>query len=107
MNVGCIPKKLMHTAGIMGASVHEAQSFGWATENKGHNWWVTGHSPRPATAHCLPPHVPRSRVVAEAARLPFCRSKMVENVQGHIKSLNWNYKVQLRDEKVEYKNECV
>ena len=32
---------------------------------------------------------------------------MVENVQGHIKSLNWNYKVQLRDEKVEYKNECV
>jgi len=70
VNVGCIPKKLMHTAGIMGASVHEAQSFGWATENKGHNW-----------------------------------SKMVENVQGHIKSLNWNYKVQLRDEKVEYKNE--
>merc|ERR1711981_59735 len=31
--------------------------------------------------------------------------KMVENVQGHIKSLNWGYKVALREKKVKYLNE--
>ena len=29
---------------------------------------------------------------------------MKGNIQDHIGSLNWNYKVQLRDKKVEYIN---
>lgn len=29
VNVGCIPKKLMHQAALLGESVHEAVSFGW------------------------------------------------------------------------------
>ena len=29
---------------------------------------------------------------------------MKDNIQSHIGSLNWNYKVQLRDKKVEYIN---
>ena len=29
---------------------------------------------------------------------------MKENIQNHIGSLNWNYKVQLRDKNVEYIN---
>ena len=29
MNVGCIPKKLMHTAALMGESAREAVSYGW------------------------------------------------------------------------------
>ena len=31
--------------------------------------------------------------------------KMVENVQGHIKGLNWGYKTQLRSQNVKYFNE--
>lgn len=31
--------------------------------------------------------------------------KMVENVQAHVKGLNWGYKVQLREKKVKYLNE--
>ena len=31
--------------------------------------------------------------------------KMVENVQGHIKGLNWGYKTQLRSQSVKYFNE--
>lgn len=29
VNVGCIPKKLMHQAALLGESVHEAVSYGW------------------------------------------------------------------------------
>nr|XP_050861432.1 thioredoxin reductase 1, mitochondrial isoform X1 [Vespula vulgaris] len=29
VNVGCIPKKLMHQAALLGEAIHEAQSFGW------------------------------------------------------------------------------
>ena len=29
---------------------------------------------------------------------------MKDNIQSHIGSLNWNYRVQLRDKKVEYIN---
>lgn len=29
VNVGCIPKKLMHQAALLGEAIHEAASFGW------------------------------------------------------------------------------
>ncbi|XP_025409963.1 thioredoxin reductase 1, mitochondrial [Sipha flava] len=29
VNVGCIPKKLMHQAALLGESIHEARSYGW------------------------------------------------------------------------------
>eukprot|EP01051_Picozoa_sp_SAG22_P038609 SAG22_NODE_19894_length_270_cov_1.514620_1_plen_90_part_11 len=29
VNVGCIPKKLMHTAGLLGGSIEDAKAFGW------------------------------------------------------------------------------
>ncbi|XP_037937536.1 thioredoxin reductase 1, mitochondrial isoform X2 [Teleopsis dalmanni] len=29
VNVGCIPKKLMHQAALLGESIHEAESYGW------------------------------------------------------------------------------
>lgn len=70
VNVGCIPKKLMHQAALLGQALKDAKNFGWnisaAVE---HNWTV-----------------------------------MRENVQNHIASLNWNYKVQLRTEQVKYVN---
>lgn len=40
VNVGCIPKKLMHYAAIMGEARHEQQACGWDidAENSKHNW---------------------------------------------------------------------
>lgn len=40
VNVGCIPKKLMHQAALLGEGIHEAASYGWNTnvENLKINW---------------------------------------------------------------------
>lgn len=38
LNVGCIPKKLMHSASIYGEVIEDAKRYGWATENKKHDW---------------------------------------------------------------------
>ncbi|CAI5448836.1 unnamed protein product [Caenorhabditis angaria] len=71
VNVGCIPKKLMHQASLLGHSIHDAKKFGWKLpegEIK-HNW---GH--------------------------------LRDSVQDHISSLNWGYRVQLREKTVTYIN---
>ncbi|XP_045595558.2 thioredoxin reductase 1, cytoplasmic isoform X2 [Procambarus clarkii] len=70
VNVGCIPKKLMHQAAIFGHDLQDSRDFGWDTpETVAHDW-----------------------------------NKMVEGVQNHIGSLNWGYRVALRDKKVNYLN---
>jgi len=39
VNVGCIPKKLMHQATLLGEAVEDAKEFGWSLpETKSHNW---------------------------------------------------------------------
>lgn len=40
VNVGCIPKKLMHQAAILGESLKDAQEYGWNSEpeKKKHDW---------------------------------------------------------------------
>ena len=41
VNVGCIPKKLMHTAALLGESLHDAEAFGWTGLDFGaikHDW---------------------------------------------------------------------
>lgn len=70
VNVGCIPKKLMHQAAILGHELKDSREFGWATPEKVEHDW----------------------------------NKMVEGIQNHIGSLNWGYRVALRDKKVEYLN---
>uniref|UniRef100_A0A0A9YCV8 thioredoxin-disulfide reductase (NADPH) n=1 Tax=Lygus hesperus TaxID=30085 RepID=A0A0A9YCV8_LYGHE len=34
VNVGCIPKKLMHIASMLGDSIHDAKAFGWEVPEK-------------------------------------------------------------------------
>eukprot|EP00899_Mesostigma_viride_P004200 jgi/Mesvir1/13781/Mv15950-RA.1 len=70
VNVGCIPKKLFHQAGLLGESLSDARSLGWKIEETPQHEWET----------------------------------MVTSVQNYIGSLNWGYKVQLRDSKVTYLN---
>jgi thioredoxin reductase (NADPH) len=70
VNVGCIPKKLMHFAASFGEYHKDEIACGWELpEHKPHNW-----------------------------------QRMVANVQKHIKSLNWGYKMALLDKQVEYFN---
>ncbi|XP_038010636.1 thioredoxin reductase 1, cytoplasmic isoform X2 [Motacilla alba alba] len=70
VNVGCIPKKLMHQAALLGQALQDSRKFGWQfTEEVKHNWMT-----------------------------------MMESVQNYIGSLNWGYRVALRDKKVTYEN---
>ncbi|XP_021543037.1 thioredoxin reductase 1, cytoplasmic isoform X1 [Neomonachus schauinslandi] len=70
VNVGCIPKKLMHQAALLGQALQDSRNYGWNTEEMvKHDW-----------------------------------NKMTEAVQNHIGSLNWGYRVALREKKVTYEN---
>jgi len=71
VNVGCIPKKLMHTAALLGEAQVDSNAYGWKLDHAavGHDW-----------------------------------ATMRENVQNHIKSLNFGYKVDLRSKDVKYLN---
>jgi len=70
VNVGCIPKKLMHNAALLGESLnHDAEAFGFSKGEVRHDW-----------------------------------EKMRENVQNHIRGLNFKYRVNLREKEVTYLN---
>jgi len=70
VNVGCIPKKLMHQAALLGEAIQDSRKFGWnLSEEVNHSWGT-----------------------------------MTEAVQNHIGSLNWGYRVQLREKLVKYYN---
>lgn len=70
VNVGCIPKKLMHNAALLKDAMADAPSYGWNSSTSGvHNW-----------------------------------DQLKDNVQNHIKSLNFGYRVSLREKGVTYLN---
>lgn len=35
VNVGCIPKKLMHQAALLGQALQDSRTYGWNTEETG------------------------------------------------------------------------
>lgn len=73
VNVGCIPKKLMHQSALLGELMHkDAPAFGWQ--------FADGNKPA------------------------FKWEQLVASVNQYIKSLNFKYKVDLRDKKVKYEN---
>ncbi|XP_062500588.1 thioredoxin reductase 1, cytoplasmic-like isoform X2 [Corticium candelabrum] len=71
VNVGCIPKKLMHHAALLGEGIRDSRSYGWKVEEE---------------------------------RPELVWSQLLSTVQGHIKSLNWGHRVQLKDKNVTYLN---
>uniref|UniRef100_A0A1I7W0T0 thioredoxin-disulfide reductase (NADPH) n=1 Tax=Loa loa TaxID=7209 RepID=A0A1I7W0T0_LOALO len=71
VNVGCIPKKLMHQAALLGEYIEDAKKFGW--------------------------EIPEG-----AIKLNWHQLKNA--IQNHITSLNWAYRVQLRERSVTYMN---
>ncbi|XP_072914911.1 thioredoxin reductase 1, cytoplasmic-like [Hemitrygon akajei] len=70
VNVGCIPKKLMHQAALLHQSLEDARKFGWTFEEKVHHDWAT----------------------------------LREAIQNYIGSLNWGYRISLRENAVTYVN---
>jgi thioredoxin reductase (NADPH) len=38
VNVGCIPKKLMHQAGLHGGNIEDSKAFGWNVGPTTHSW---------------------------------------------------------------------
>lgn len=81
VNVGCIPKKLMHEAALQGEHASELHYYGW-THKDGQ------------------PFVPHG----DKANLQFNWGQLVERVQNNIKSSNFKYRVELREKKVKYIN---
>ncbi|KAG7275903.1 hypothetical protein CRUP_009592 [Coryphaenoides rupestris] len=70
VNVGCIPKKLMHQTALLGTAIQDARKYGWEYgEAVNHNW-----------------------------------ETMKTAINNYIGSLNWAYKVALRDKNVNYVN---
>ncbi|CAO2605862.1 Thioredoxin reductase 3 [Lemmus lemmus] len=70
VNVGCIPKKLMHQAALLGQALQDSRKFGWEyNQQVKHNW-----------------------------------ETMREAIQNHISSLNWGYRLTLREKGVAYLN---
>ncbi|XP_076972423.1 thioredoxin reductase 3 [Tamandua tetradactyla] len=70
VNVGCIPKKLMHQAALLGQALHDSRKFGWEySQQVKHNW-----------------------------------ETMTEAIQNYIGSLNWGYRLSLREKAVTYVN---
>lgn len=49
MNVGCIPKKLMHQTALLGTAMQDARKFGWEFEETGEEaeqeWDMRGFPP--------------------------------------------------------------
>lgn len=41
VNVGCIPKKLMHQAALLGTAIKDAKKYGWQTPENLHHDWAT------------------------------------------------------------------
>jgi thioredoxin/glutathione reductase (selenoprotein) len=70
VNVGCIPKKIMHYTALLGAAFHDAKSLGWKVQDHNEHDW----------------------------------EKMVEAAQDHILGLNFGYRTQLRQAKINYIN---
>ena len=85
VNVGCIPKKLMHNAALLSEShVHDMPHFGVGVTREVEGGWCGVSVDNDA-----PPHG------WETLR---------SNVQNHIRGLNFKYRVDLREKEVTYLN---
>ena len=74
VNVGCIPKKLMHQAALLGEAIEDAAAYGWDV------------------------------ATAEGARPKHSWERLVGAVQRHVKALNAGNLEQLKSKEVTYYN---
>ena len=93
VNVGCIPKRLMHQAALLGEAMTDSHSFGWRPSTASQS-----NEPMSTDSDQAPPEVTVKSVVRHDW------NALVEKVQNHIKMANFNYRVNLRNKKVKYIN---
>lgn len=79
VNVGCIPKKLMHYGALLGESAGDARSLGWT------KFGVEDGKDAHAPTHDW--------------------ETLVMSVQNHVRGINFGYRTELREKSVEYRNE--
>ncbi|XP_037629882.1 thioredoxin reductase 3 isoform X1 [Sebastes umbrosus] len=91
VNVGCIPKKLMHQTAVLGTAMQDARMFGWEFDEKGED-------------SELRPRRSRRGDVAPVCRVKHNWDTMKTAVNNYIGSLNWGYRVALREKSVNYVN---
>jgi thioredoxin reductase (NADPH) len=77
VNVGCVPKKLMHYAGLIGEALHDAHAFGWKVGVND---------------------------AGEPVDVEFDWMQLMSNTVSHVKSLNFAYKGGLKSANVNYIN---
>mmetsp|Transcript_28545 Transcript_28545/g.42186 ORF Transcript_28545/g.42186 Transcript_28545/m.42186 type:complete len:634 (-) Transcript_28545:294-2195(-) len=89
VNVGCIPKKLMHAGALLQQSVQtDLEAFGIELPNKGEVSEMEAETNGESSS-------PSSTVKWETLR---------ENVQNYIRGLNFKYRVAFREKEVTYLN---
>ena len=71
VNVGCIPKKMMHYSALLGEKYHDHPSTGWVHENAPKHDW----------------------------------NKMIENINDHIRGINYGYRKDLAKRGIDNFNE--
>jgi pyruvate/2-oxoglutarate dehydrogenase complex dihydrolipoamide dehydrogenase (E3) component len=72
VNVGCIPKKLMHQAALHSENLYDAGSYGW--------------------------DIPQVTTVQHSWKV------LSDAIKEYIASMNWGYRVQLRENHIDYLN---
>ena len=86
VNVGCIPKKLMHNAALLSESyVKDHPHYGIGVTSKLEEEWMGMAQDNDHATHSS--------------------SMLKHNVQNHIRSLNFKYRVDLREKEVTYLNQ--
>jgi thioredoxin/glutathione reductase (selenoprotein) len=90
VNVGCIPKKLFHTSSIMGELLHNsAFHYGWRLANKEAQAQIEASEEMAAMTG--PKYVCDWNVA-------------LQNIDAHVRSINWGYVGQMKDKDVVYMN---
>lgn len=85
VNVGCIPKKLMHTAALLSESAKvDTPHYGIGVSRKQEEEWMGMSQDNAQGDHSW--------------------EILKQNVQNHIRGLNFKYRVDLREKKVTYLN---
>ncbi|CAM9141109.1 unnamed protein product [Ectocarpus sp. 4 AP-2014] len=91
VNVGCIPKKLMHQAALLAGHAKDAPFFGWPAGPEGEDGSRLEEAGGEAGGE-------GKRAVTHDWEV------MVQGVQNYIKGLNFKYRTDLRSKGVEYIN---
>eukprot|EP01035_Chromulina_nebulosa_P020790 gene20790-26950_t len=106
VNVGCIPKKLMHQAALLGDAIHDSESYGWDINLSNHSEITTSESSPTSYDNGMEMDISEDTLPTNKnVKLPqHSWEKLRESVQDHIKGLNFGYRVQLREKGIVYLN---